>query len=89
MKLKENLKLRQVGNRYMIVDAVGQNVNLTNVYTLNATAAWVWELAAQGDFTEESLISALCGNFEVSTDLATKDIRALLETWKKYNLLMV
>ena len=88
MKLKENLKLRQVGNRYMIVDAVGQNVNLTNVYTLNATAAWVWELAAQGDFTEESLISALCENFEVSTDLATKDIRALLETWKKYNLLV-
>ena len=89
MKLKENLKLRQVGNRYMIVDAVGQNVNLTNVYTLNATAAWVWELAAQGDFTEESLISALCENFEVATELATKDIRALLETWKKYNLLVV
>ena len=87
MKLKENLKLRQVGNRYMIVDAVGQNVNLTNVYTLNATAAWLWEQAAAGDFTEEKLVERLCEHFEVEKEKAELDVHALLDTWRNFDLL--
>ena len=88
MKLKENLKLRQVGNRYMIVDAVGQNVNLTNVYTLNTTAAWLWEYAVDKDFTCDDLVEGLCEQFDVDKDLAEKDVHVLLDTWRKFDLLI-
>ena len=88
MKLKENLKLRRVGNRYMIVDAVGQNVNLTNVYTLNVTAAWLWEQAAEGDFTEKELVECLCEHFEVEKEKAEQDVHTLLDTWRNFDLLL-
>ena len=82
------MKLRRVGKQYMIVDASGANVNLTNVYTLNSTAAWLWEQAAAGDFTEESLLEKMYDHFEVTRDLAEKDIRALMDTWRKFDLLV-
>ena len=88
MRIKENLKLRQVGNRYMIVDAVGENVNLTNVYTLNDTAAWLWNYAAGKDFSENDLVEELLNNFEVEKDLADKDVHTLLNLWRQFDLLI-
>ena len=39
MKLNPNLKLRQVGRKYMVVDAATGAANMTNVFTFNASAA--------------------------------------------------
>ena len=50
MRLKPNLKLRQVGSRHMLVDVCSDNINLTNVYTLNETAAFLWDSLADTDF---------------------------------------
>lgn len=40
---KEGLKLRKVGKQYMIVEACEGNVNMSHVYSLNQTAAQMWE----------------------------------------------
>lgn len=40
---KPHLKLRRIGSRHMIVEASDSCVNLTNVYSLNGTAARLWE----------------------------------------------
>jgi len=55
MKAKANLKLRKVGGRYMLVDVSDRDANVTNVYTLNDTAAFVWHLLSAGDMDMESL----------------------------------
>ena len=36
---KRNLQLRKIQNQYMIVEASAANVNMSNVYSLNKTAA--------------------------------------------------
>ena len=36
---KRNLQLRKIQNQYMIVEASAVNVNMSNVYSLNKTAA--------------------------------------------------
>lgn len=43
VKTKKNLKLRKVGPHYMIVNADGGQVNMTQVFKLNQTAALLWE----------------------------------------------
>lgn len=48
MKIKSNLKLRRIGNRHMIVEVSDSCVNLTNVYSLNGTAARLWRWSATG-----------------------------------------
>ena len=83
----KNLKIRKLGNSYMLVDSVGDNVDMTQVLTLNSVAAWLWEQALQqGDFTAQSLAQALCQKYEVEHDEALRDVEEQLALWKEYGI---
>ena len=86
MRLREGLKLRKVGSRYMIVDSQGGTTDFTTIYTLNEMAACIWQKAAEGEFTEARLRDWLCEEYEVDTLMAEEDIKALLNQWKEYGL---
>ncbi len=58
----------------MIVDSSSKNVNLANVYSLNETAAWIWEKTSSGTETAETLAEAICQEFEVDKETAQNDI---------------
>lgn len=88
MKVKSGLKLREVGNMYMIVEADSRSVNLTNVYNLNATAAdiWkyaadIWKYAAASDFTLAQLATYVREEYDIDYDSALNDVTALVEEW--------
>lgn len=88
MKTKPNLKLRKIGNRYMIVDASGSCVNLTDVYSLNETAARLWEAVCKGECrTPEELAEELCKTYEVEYERALHDVESQLAEWEKMGLL--
>lgn len=83
----KKLKLRKLGESYMLVDSVGENVDLTQVLTLNSVAAWLWEQALQqGDFTAQSLADALCRKYDVEYDEALHDVQEQLAQWKEYGI---
>ena len=57
---KPHLKLRRIGSRHMIVEASDSCVNLTNVYSLNGTAARLWEAVCKdGCRTTGELLSLI------------------------------
>lgn len=87
MRLKKELTLRRIGSKYMIVDAGDEQVDISSVYTLNKTAAWIWEQAQGTDFEPEELAEKVVAHFEVSLEVALSDVRSLLEIWRKYGLL--
>lgn len=86
MRAKANLKLRKVGGRYMLVDVSDRDANVTNVYTLNDTAAFVWHLLSEGDTDMESLTAAVCENYDVDSATAGADLRTLIDTWRQAGL---
>lgn len=86
MKLKQGLKLRSVGNRYMIVDSRGDVADMASVYSLNSVAAALWRKAEEGEFTEESLADMLCLEYEVERATAVEDVCAMLAQWREYGL---
>lgn len=86
MRQKEGLQLRQVGRRYMIVDVRSDKVNMSDVFSLNETAADLWKRMGEGDFTVEELAAWLCDTYEVEPKTALKDVTSQLEEWKKYGL---
>lgn len=88
MRINPELKLRKLGSHYMIVDTCADNMNLTNVYVLNSTAAWLWEKVVGMDFSADTLISLLCDTYEVGADRAATDVALLLDRWVKYKLLI-
>ncbi len=72
----------------MIVEASEENVNMSNVYSLNATAARLWELIAENRATTaEQLADYLCDNYEIDKATAAGDVDRLLAEWKSYGLI--
>ena len=78
---KQGLKLQKIGNKYMIVEAVDGNINLTNVYSLNPTAALLWQQAEAGDQTPQALAQLLVDSYYIPFDQALADVEAQLRTW--------
>lgn len=70
----------------MIVDA-GDMVNLTNVFTLNRTAARIWEVAEGKDFTAETLATLLHGVYAVDEKTLLEDIKRQLDEWETFGLI--
>lgn len=85
---KKGLQLRKIGRQYMIVEANKENVNMSDVYSLNSTAARMWELIAQGNCTQNALIEGLCKDFETDKNTVAQDVERQLAEWKAYGLIL-
>lgn len=83
---KKSLQLRKIQNQYMIVEASAGNVNMSNVYSLNKTAADLWEVINTQERTVEELVEWLCLNYAVEKDVAQMDIERQLAEWREFGL---
>lgn len=86
MKLNELLKLRQVGGEYMIINPYSEETDMTQVISLNETAAWLWQQVEGREFTAEDLVKLVCGEYEVDRATAESDIRELCSEWLRKGL---
>lgn len=85
--LKQGLRLRKMGRRYMIVRATEESVDLAEVYSLNETAAYLWKKASEvGTFEESQAVDWLLEEYEVDIETAAADIHATVELWKEYGI---
>ena len=85
---KSGLKLRRIGNRHMIVEVSDSCVNLTNVYSLNGTAAATSRSCEHGeDPTAVELAEGLCKTYDVEYGRALRDVERQIEEWEKMGLL--
>lgn len=87
MRINPDCKLRKLGRHYMIVGACADDANLTNVFSLNDTAAFLWEQVAGKEFDAEALAAILTDNFEVDAATARADVDAMLEKWRGFSLI--
>lgn len=84
---KNNLQLRKLGNSYMIVEVSAENVNMSNVYTLNKTAADMWQLICDGERTAADLAGWLCSKYDVESATAQADVEQQLAEWREFGLI--
>lgn len=81
MTLKPNLKLRKVGNRFMLVDVSEHDLNVMAVHTLNETAAFVWKSAMICGIDIPAIAGLLCQDYDVLYEVAEADVRRLVSEW--------
>ena len=77
MKLKEGFILRQVAGKTVVLpcdDALDLNVMIT----LNGTGAFLWE-HLQAETTQEELVAALLGEYDVDEETARNSVAAFVE----------
>ena len=81
MKLNKDLVLREVGAEYMIVNPFSDTVAMTQVYSLNETAAWLWQQMEGKEFTIVDMVAVLQEEYEVDEETATADLTELTQQW--------
>ena len=65
----------------MIVDPVTGRADLSRVYTLNASAAFMWELLCSGVCTAPALCSRLSREYGASPSVVLRDVERQLLEW--------
>lgn len=87
MRIREDLVLRHIGKDHVIVDPEQEMVDMSKVFTLNDSAAWLWEELIGKEFNGDMLIRMLREQHELSYNQAEEDANRLIETFEKNGLL--
>lgn len=84
MKIKNGFVLRQVCGENVIVGEGLEAINFGKLLSMNETAAWLWQQAAEmGDFTIDSLVVKLLDEYDVTEDVARSDVSNIVNEWLK------
>ena len=87
MKLRPNFILNRVCGENVILAEGVENIDFSKIISLNDTAAFLWEQALQGPFSDISLAQALVDNYEINEEVALRDVREILQIWKDEGLI--
>lgn len=87
MKIKEGFVLREVcGDNVVCSEKLG-HVHFGHMFVTNETATFLWQQAVkEGNFTVESLMSALCEAYDISEELARKDVTTMITKWQELDM---
>ncbi len=91
MRLKEGLTVRKVGDDYVIVAPEQGMVDLSKVYSLNETAAWLWDELDGKDFVVSDMVELVRNQYDVEDIDDTQlihDMQELIEFFKVNDLLL-
>jgi hypothetical protein len=84
MKIKKGFVLRQVCGENVVVGEGLDAINFGKLLSLNETAAWLWQQAVEmGDFTIDSLVAQLTEEYDVTEDVARRDVSNIVNEWLK------
>lgn len=83
MNIKKGFVLREVCGENVIVGEGLDAINFGKLLCLNETAAWLWKEAAKGEFTVDTLVDALCEEYDVTAEKAREDVTSMVAEWQK------
>ncbi len=89
MKVKKGFKLREVcGEKILLADGI-ENIDFSDIISMNATSAYLWERIGQNEFTVEDMANFLTEQYEVSYDTALADAKELANQWFKCGIIEI
>lgn len=86
MKVKKGFMLREVAKNHVVVPVGKAAVEFNGIINLNETGAFLWGKLVD-DTTLDSLIAALLDRYDISFDIAKKDVLAFVKTLEDADLL--
>lgn len=82
MKINENFVLREVAGSWVVIPIGEKSVDFNGMMNLNETGVLLWRELEKGA-EKEGLVSALTAEYDVSAEIAAKDIDEFVETLEK------
>ena len=88
MKIKNGLELQNVCGEHIIIPAGEENMDFSQIISLNPTAAYLWEnVAKRENFTVEDMVQLLLDEYEVEESVALEDCKLIAERWAEMGVL--
>ena len=82
MKVKKGFNLREVCGEHIIVAEGDENIDFSNIISMNESSAYLWEeVQKMGTFTVDNLVELICNQYEIDEATARKDTIALAAQW--------
>ena len=84
MKAKPGFNLRNVCGEQIIVAEGKENIDFSNIISMNESSAYLWKEVQQLEsFTHEDRANLLLEQYEVVEDTAYTDAKQLAEQWRQ------
>ncbi|QUB80768.1 PqqD family protein [Prevotella jejuni] len=82
MKVKNGFNLREVCGEHIIVAEGDENIDFSNIISMNESSAYLWEeVQKMCTFTVDNLVELICNQYEIDETTARKDAIALAAQW--------
>ena len=87
MKAKKGFKLRDVCGEKIIVAEGKENIDFSNIISMNESSAYLWEKLYGKDFTVEDMTKLLTDEYDVDEATAHSDCTALAAQWEQAGII--
>lgn len=88
MKVKEGFELQNVCGESIIVPTGIENVDFSNIISLNETAAYLWEKCSKlNAFEIDNMVEFLMEEYEVEESIAREDCEQIANCWAEMGLI--
>ena len=82
MVVKKGLKLRKLGNEYILIGEGLEAIDFNKMITMNETAAYLWEKVSDGsDISAQKMAVLLMEEYEVEQEQAIADCQETINAW--------
>lgn len=87
MRAKPGFNLRVVCGENIIVAEGEENIDFSNIISMNESSAYLWQNVQGKDFTCDDLVKLLTEEYEVDEATALADVKALVELWHQAGII--
>lgn len=86
MKIKSEFLLRKISDTFVVVPVGSAVVDFSGLINLNETGAFLFEILQKGA-EERELVEKLLNEYEVSPEIAERDVKAFISNVKEADIL--
>ncbi len=93
MKAKKGFNLRNICGQNIIVAEGKENIDFSNIISMNESCALLWKSVQGKDFTAEDMAQVLMDNYEIDADTplphdqALHDANMVAEQWREAGII--
>ena len=81
MKTKSGFNLRQICGENVIIAEGEENIDFSNIISMNESSAYLWKNIQEKDFSEDELVKLLTEEYDVDEITAKSDVNSLVKSW--------
>lgn len=86
MRIKPGFELRHICGEHIIVATGLENIDYSQLISLNDSAAYLLDAVKDRDFTPADLAALLLKEYDVDAQTAQRDAEAIAQKWQETGL---